>query len=248
MTLSSVRLGGLLGRSEREGEREGRALAPGALHADAPAHAADQPLRDRQAQPEAAAQILIALTELDRTAARPLLWPEGSREVFALYPARAAGGGRLYLTDSDRVLLRFSNLGGATYFPSDAPEGVIVDPDGAAGELHAEPASEREVFEAARDLVDDLVNRSRNEVVAEVTARDDVTNGYIIDMMNMVALAADRSSRRELRRLETVRIGIGEAPRARFSRGVLDISINPDLGYAGRPSSAYIAQTLARGG
>jgi len=41
---------------------------------------------------------------------------------------RAAGGGEVWITDTGRMLLRQSNLGGWTYFPSDRPDGVIVEP------------------------------------------------------------------------------------------------------------------------
>ena len=151
----------------------------------------------------------------DRTGRPALILPEGSDEVIAVYPARASGGGEVWQSDTGRVVLRFSNLGGATYFPPDAPDGVIADPVGEARLIAAEPASAEELQRAAR---------------------------------RMVARAADDTPRRALRDLEVVRIGIGEAPRADYSAGVLDISVNPAMGYGGRPSSGLIQRELERAG
>ena len=184
----------------------------------------------------------------DRTGRPALILPEGSDEVIAVYPARASGGGEVWQSDTGRVVLRFSNLGGATYFPPDAPDGVIADPVGEARLIAAEPASAEELQRAARRMVDSLASRARREVSAEVLDAGPGANAYIIDAMRMVARAADDTPRRALRDLEVVRIGIGEAPRADYSAGVLDISVNPAMGYGGRPSSGLIQRELERAG
>jgi len=184
---------------------------------------------------------------LDRSSRPHLLWSEGSMEVHAAYRGRAAGGGEVWRTDTDRIILRTTNLGGWTYFPPDRPDGVLVDPVGRARTLVAAPAGQDELQAAARDMVDTLARLSRNEVSAELTSLTPDQNPYIIDAMAMIAYGAEETPRRVLRDLEVVRVGVGEAPRASFDGRVLDVSVAPATGYGGRPSSQAIRLTLERG-
>lgn len=185
---------------------------------------------------------------LDRSMRPALLWPEGGREVIALYRSPASGGGVVWLTDTDRTVLRESNLGGWTFFPDDARDGVIVEPLGRARTLVAVPAGADELQSAARDMVDVLARVSRNEVSAELTSLTPDQNPYIIDAMVMTVIAAESASRRSMRNLEVVRVGLGERPRVSYDGRTLDISVATQLGYGGRPSSDFIRRALEAGG
>ncbi len=185
---------------------------------------------------------------LDRTSRPALLWEEGAVEVLALYQAPAAGGGEIWLTDTDRTVLRQSNLGGWTYFSEDRRDGVIVEPGGRARTLVAAPAGADDLQDAAREMVNRLSRSARQEVSAQLTSLTPDQNPYIIDAMVMVSIGAEAASRRAVRDLEVVRIGVGEAPRARFDGRVLDISVATHRGYGGRPSSDYVRRELERGG
>lgn len=180
----------------------------------------------------------------DRSAPNPLILPDDGEEIYAVERARAAGGGEVWLTDTGRVMLRRSNLGGWTFFPSDRPDGVIVEPVGQAQALVALPVNEGALEDAANDMVEHLARLSRNEIRAEMTALDPMGDAFMIDTMMMIERAADRAPRRALRSLSVVRMGVGEAPRAQFDGEVLDVSIAPEQGYAGRPSSAIIRQSF----
>ncbi len=184
---------------------------------------------------------------LDRSARPALFWNEGSQEVVALFRSPASGGGQVWLTDTDRALLRESNLGGWTFFPDDVRDGVIVEPVGRARTLVATPADAEQIQEAARDMVDSLARLSRNEVSAQLTSLTQDQNPYIIDAMLMTVIGAENASRRSMRGLEVVRIGVGEAPRASFDGQTLDISVAPQLGYGGRPSSEFIRRAIDTG-
>jgi len=184
---------------------------------------------------------------LDRSTRPALLWAEGSREVVALYRSPASGGGQIWLTDTDRALLRESNLGGWTFFPDDVRDGVIVEPVGRARTLVAAPADADQIQAAARDMVDVLARLSRNNVSAELTSLPQDQNPYIIDAMLMTVIGAETASRRSLRGLEVVRIGVGETPRASFDGRTLDISVAAQRGYGGRPSSDFIRRALETG-
>ena len=70
--------------------------------------------------------------------------------------------------------------------------------------------------------------------------------GVQYDTLNIIGFAFDdvRSERRRLRGVEHVRIELGEAPAAYRQEATLVVVIAPDLGYAGRPSSAFVGQVL----
>ena len=184
----------------------------------------------------------------DRSARPALVRPEGSDEVYAVHAAGAAGGGEVWLTDTDRVLLRTTNLGGVTYFPPNAPDGVLVDRVGPAEPVEIEPVSSADLEAAAEAMADRLAAMTRGSVTAELTAPGPTENAYILDTMAMIERGADAASRRAIRSLRVVRIGLGERPRASYAEGVLDISVSPELGYGGRPSSEFIRRTLEAGG
>jgi hypothetical protein len=185
---------------------------------------------------------------LDRSVRPALLWPEDGCEVIALYRFPASGGGVVWLTDTDQTLLRESNLGGWTFFPNDARDGVIVEPIGRARTLVAVPADAEALQSAARDMVEALARVSRNEVSAELTNLTPDENPYIIDAMAMTVIAAESVSRRSMRNLQVVRVGLGEQPRVSYDGRALDISVATQLGYGGRPSSDLIGRALEAGG
>ncbi|PWE16340.1 hypothetical protein DDZ18_13020 [Marinicauda salina] len=180
----------------------------------------------------------------DRSSRPALVRPEGSEEVYAVRAARAAGGGEVWVTDTDRVLLRTTNLGGVTYFPPNAPDGVLVDRVGPAEPVEAEPVSSADLEAAAEAMADSLAALTRGSVTAELTAPGPEENALILDAMAMIERAVDAAPRRAVRSLRVVRIGVGERPRASYEDGVLDISVSPAMGYGGRPSSDYIRRTL----
>lgn len=180
----------------------------------------------------------------DRSSSMPLIRADDDDEIMAVHQVRAAGGGEIWITDTGRTLLRQSNLGGWTYFPSDRPDGVIVEPVGQAQPLIAEPMDGDTLERAAVDMAHALAQISRKEVLAELTALDPQGNAYMADAMRMVRRGADLAPRRSVRDLEVVRLGVGEAPNVSYDGQVLDVSITPALGYGGRPSSALIRRSF----
>jgi len=75
-------------------------------------------------------------------------------EVLVLYPNRAPGGGTAYITDTGREVIRITGLGGATYFPADAPDGVIVEFASPSGAMTPTPRAPGEVRDRAEALAD----------------------------------------------------------------------------------------------
>lgn len=184
---------------------------------------------------------------LDQSSTPALLWQEGAQEVFAVYANRASGGGEVLLTDTDRALLRLSNLGGATYFPPDAPDGVIVEPIGPAHTLVAPPVSAQDLQRIARELADGVTRLNRNQITVEVPSLGPSDNAYLADTLRLAQTGIESANRRATRDLRVVRIVTGMRSDARYAGGTLEITITPGRGYSGRPSSDFIRRALDRG-
>ena len=72
---------------------------------------------------------------------------------------------------------------------------------------------------------------------------------WVADAANICAKAIEArgegaEGREGLDRLRIVRVRVGAAADARFSRGVLELVVNPEEGPAGRPSSRRIEKAL----
>lgn len=169
-----------------------------------------------------------------------------SGEVLVLFANRAPGGGTAYVTDTGREVVRLTGLGGATYFPADAPNGVIADFASEAGGLSPTPRSTEEVRLRAEALVNELTGDLNRTVSVGYAPAPRAGLGVQYDSLHMIALAfrSVRGERRRLRGLESVEISIGEQPAAYRRDNSLIVVIAPDFGYAGRSSSAYIARAL----
>ena len=170
-------------------------------------------------------------------------------EVLVLYPDRAPGGGTAFITDTGREVIRLTALGGATYFPPSAPDGVIADFASPAGALAPPPRSPEEVRDRAEALATEMAAALDRSISVEYAPAPRAGLGVQYDTLHMVASAFDvvRAERRRLRGVEHVRIELGESPAAYRQESALVVVIAPALGYAGRPSSAFIGQVLLSG-
>ncbi|WP_417482891.1 DUF4908 domain-containing protein [Maricaulis sp.] len=169
-----------------------------------------------------------------------------TREVLALFANRAPGGGTSYVTDTGREVVRLTALGGATYFPADAPNGVIADFASEAGGLAPAPRSAEEVRLQAEELVNELTADLNRTISVGYAPAPRAGLGVQYDSLHMIALAfrSLRNDRRRLRGIDRVDISIGDQPAAYRRDNSLIVVIAPEYGFAGRSSSAYIARAL----
>ncbi|MHA6288914.1 DUF4908 domain-containing protein [Maricaulis sp. CAU 1757] len=167
-------------------------------------------------------------------------------EVLVLYANRAPGGGTAFITDTEREVLRLTPLGGMTYFPIDSPDGVIVDFASPAGMLTPAPRSPDEVRLQAERLASMLAQRLDRNVSVEYAPAPRAGLGLQYDTLRMAALALDQlpADRRRLGELGSVHLLTGERPTVYRDGPALVIVIAPQFGFAGRPSSAFIAEVL----
>jgi hypothetical protein len=217
------------------------------------------PLRDRllrnERQQEAVGWYQRADTGafflFDRSGAVALLRErdEPNSEVLVLIGNRAAGGGTSFFTDTGREVIRLTALGGATYFPQDAPGGVIAEYASTAGGLVPAPRSSEEVRARAEELVQDLARILDRTISVEYAPAPRAGLGVQYDTLQMVELAFRSldSARRSFRDLEKVTLTTGPQPAASWTGDTLIIVIATENGYAGRPSSNLIARALQDG-
>lgn len=172
---------------------------------------------------------------------------QADAEVMVLYSNRAPGGGTAYITDTGREVIRLTGLGGATYFPPDAPDGVIAEYASPAGGLVPTPRSPDEVRARAEQLASDLARQLNRNISVEYAPAPRAGLGVQYDTLRLIARAVEiaQSDRRRLRDLQQINVVLGEQPAAYREGAVLVVVIAPELGYAGRPSSAFIARVLS---
>jgi len=216
------------------------------------------PLRDRLLRNERAEQATgwyqradtgaFFLFDRSREAALLRERDAADSEVLVLYPDRAPGGGTAYITDTGREVLRLNALGGATYFPADAPDGVIVEFASPAAGLTPVPRSPGEVRARAEQLAGELARLLDRNISVEYAPAPRAGLGIQFDTLELIDRAVARipGDRRRLRDLAGISLVLGDRPAALVEGETLVIVIAPDAGYAGRPSSAMIAQVLAR--
>jgi hypothetical protein len=171
-------------------------------------------------------------------------------EVIVLFGNRAPGGGNSFVTDTGREVIRSTALGGTTYFPADAPDGVIAEYASPAGGLAPSPRSPDEVRDRAEQLVNELARSLNRSVMVEYTAAPRAGLGVQYDCFQVIELAFEkaRTNRSMLRTIERVNVTTGDQPAAYKLGNSLIVVIAPGYGYAGRPSSDFIAAALLNDG
>jgi|GEM_PF-1067851 len=167
-------------------------------------------------------------------------------EVLVLFANRAPGGGTSFVTDTGREVLRLTALGGATYFPEDAPDGVIADYASPAGGLAPTPRSPQEVRELAEEVASDFAELVGDNIALNYAPAPRSGLGVQYDTFMMIGLASERvrPDRRALRGIERISVEIGGEPGAYRNGSDFVVVIAPEYGFAGRPSSDYIARAM----
>ena len=191
---------------------------------------------------------------LDRSGQTPLLKFEDSAEVWVLKPAPGPRGDVIYKDELGRQVIRASRLGGLTVFTAENPRGLPAALAGRASAI-------RLTVIRPEALLSHFVQQSRRasravrkRIVFETGA--DATAATAILFADAATIASDAVARFAgradapgvLRRLDTVRITTGRRPGAVVTRDTLEVTIAPQLGVAGRPSSERIIRALDAAG
>ena len=181
-----------------------------------------------------------------------------SAEVWVLKPDSGPRGDVIYKNDVGDEILRATRLGGLTFFSHLHPTGEATAYYGEASGLKLAPVPSPTVLFQAMVQASVRASRAVQHLVvfeAEDLSPHDLepTSGALI--ADAAATTADAFSRLAAQgqtgkllaaRYLRVRFVTGREPQARTSGAVLFVTVNPALGYGGRPSSARLMTVMAR--
>jgi hypothetical protein len=178
---------------------------------------------------------------------------EGSPEIWALRPTAGPRGDVIYKNDMDQPVVRATRLGGITLFTDDQPEGMPAAFVGQAAPPRVPADMGPEVLwnifvEAsarASRLAQRLVVFEGPEDITPSTAPA-FADAAMVASQAFARVGQGKSSRVLLSRFAKVEFNAGRGPAAAASGEVVRITVCPDLGVAGRPSSQRIASVLVR--
>jgi hypothetical protein len=187
-----------------------------------------------------------------------LLRFDDNPEVWALTPVAGPRGDVIYKDDTGETVLRSTRLGGLTLFTGDRPMGAPAAYSGDGPPIRLPPVANANLL--FQTLVQSSLRASRaaqHLVVFEahdLTPKDvtPVASAVLADAAWITAEAFARLAGRSVQgrslvaRFARVQFATGPDAQAQASGAVVLITVNPDKGYSGRPSSARIITVLSR--
>lgn len=178
---------------------------------------------------------------------------DDSGEVWALNPTPGPRGDVIYKNDVGEPMLRTTRMGGLTIFTRDRPSGIAAAIDGGASDLHnllvTGPFA---LFQALVRASTHASQAAGHKVPFEALDTSPGSEPLFADAASLVVQAFVRVDRKggeghaALQRCGKVAFLNGRPPGARLVGQELRITVTPDLGFAGRPSSQRISQVLFR--
>jgi hypothetical protein len=183
---------------------------------------------------------------LERAGNTALMRIDGQDEVLALKPAPGPRGDEILKTDTGRVLLRVSAMGGVTVYSGSGDYGAPVSAVGAAARLQA-PAAPAGGLTAKMSAVERETGRTVGRPISfEAPSGASLTSSAAV---GLVADAAERAAEglaaAKPRGVKRVVIQFGPRPEARLEQDALRVTVTPQLGYAGRPSAEAVKTALS---
>ena len=182
---------------------------------------------------------------LDRSGPSALLKFEGDDEVWALRPSPGPRGDVIYRDDTGRPVVRATRLGGLTVFTNDRPGGL---PAALAGQASRIRPAAMSAVQLVRHLARQSVRASRALGRRIDFDALDVGPGEEVVYASAASVTADalaqaaqqQRARRTLDRVRRVELATGRRADADVAGDTVRITVAPELGLAGRPSSRRI--------
>jgi hypothetical protein len=191
---------------------------------------------------------------LDRSGGRPVfLRFEDNPEIWALTPNSAPRGDVVYKNDVGEPVLRTTRLGGLTLFTDERPQGMAAAFAGSAHGLKL--PSVDTVQSLLRDFAQASARASRaaqrlisfEAEEAPLLAAPLLADAAFVVSEAFVQVAGDGERGRKLAaRYSKVQFEAGKNPAADTRGQVVRITIAPERGLAGRPSSHRVAAAISR--
>jgi hypothetical protein len=241
------------------------ALVGAGLGVGAPAMAAEHSLGDflfgapRIAVAPAVARYQIedggASFVLDAAPGKPaFLKFEGSGEIWALRPTAGPRGDVIYKNDMDEPVLRATRLGGVTLFTPDQPEGMPAallgqaQPPRMALDIGPEALWNIFVQASARasHIAEHLVVFEGPQDITAASAPVFADAAILTSQAFLKVGSKSKAGKTLVARFVKVEFNAGRDASASTRGQVIRITVCPDQGVAGRPSSQRIASVISR--
>lgn len=191
----------------------------------------------------------FVIDRLDRDEA--LLKFDGGDEVWALKGVNAAHGDTVFKNDLGEPVLRATRWGGVTLFTPDRPEGAAAALEGGALALRSTSPIGPQALTAVMAQSSARAGRMAGRLVA--FDAHDVPAAFDWLFADAAQLAADafvraaqEGRRTLLARFSEVRFTPGRIASVASDGGVVRITVAPERGVAGRPSSRRIQAVVTR--
>jgi hypothetical protein len=178
---------------------------------------------------------------LDRTSRSALLRFDGEEEVHVLTATAGPRGDEFYKNDAGETLLRVTSLGGVIVFRDAARLGAPASVVGPAAPLQL-PATGA----GWHVRIDDLERAAGRQIGRPLAIEAPSASGPAASVvLDAAARAAQGLAQARPANVQRVVIEIGPRPGATvMADGTLKVVVAPQLGYAGRPSTALVKRTV----
>ena len=187
---------------------------------------------------------------LDRADDRNLLVRfENSPEIWVLKPHSGPRGDVIYKNDVGDQVLRATRVGGLILFPPAKPGGVAAAFAGAAPGLRPPQVTTSSGLLQSFVQASAKAGRAAHQIVSFETRDAPLSAAPVLADAAQVAAEAFvqvAALRRGMARWTKVEFGTGRNPGVSAANGVLRVTVNPERGLAGRPSSQRIAEVIAK--
>ncbi|MEO6340664.1 MAG: DUF4908 domain-containing protein [Caulobacteraceae bacterium] len=190
---------------------------------------------------------------VDRTAGKVVLLRfDGETEIWALRQTPGPRGDIIYKNDVGEPMLRATRLGGLTLFTTEQPQGSAAAVAGPAAPLKIPHVANRGALLQVATQASARTSRAAQRLIFfEATEVVPGAEPLFADAVNLTAdvfidLATREGGRALLSRYSTFRITAGPGASASVAGSLVQITVAPEQGFAGRPSSHSIAAALSR--
>lgn len=179
---------------------------------------------------------------------------EGSPEIWALRPTPGPRGDVIYKNDMDEPMVRATHLGGVTLFTTDQPEGMPAAFMGQAQAPHMMLDMGPEVLwnifvqasARASRIAEHLVVFEGPQDITPISAPVFADAAILTSQAFMRVGAKGKAGKTLVARFAKVEFDAGKGAAASAKGQVVRITVCPDQGIAGRPSSQRIASVISR--
>lgn len=187
---------------------------------------------------------------VDRSQGRVLLKFDDSPEVWALQAQPAPRGDVIYKNDLGEPVLRATRLGGVTIFTDRRPSGAAAALAGNGAPLRLQPLGPQSLLERLAQASARSSRAARRLIAFDADASPAssalIADAAIVASEAIVRLSRKPDGRAALAQLKQVRLGEGRKASVQLANGVMNITVAPAQGLAGRPSSERILLAASR--